>query len=438
MRSFIATILSSCRGERGGGMGTREDDIVKICGKAKAASQEMLSASTAMKNATLEKLAELLEDEKIYIQRENARDIDNGRRNALSAAMLDRLALTDEVIGSMIGGLRQVVALNDPVGAIGSMVRRPNNLMVGRMSVPLGVIAMIYESRPNVTVDAAALCLKAGNSVILRGGSEAIHSNIALARLIQESLRISGLNENGVQVVGNTDREAVALLLKQDAYVDLIIPRGGEGLIRFVSENSTIPVLKHYKGVCHIYVDKEADLGQATPIILNGKVQRPGVCNALEGVLVHEDIAADYLPALTAALQEQGVRILGCEKTCNLSKNVEAARETDWGREFLDLAMIMKVVSGYEEAREYIRTYGSNHTECILTENYSLANAFVREIDASAVMVNTSSRFNDGAQLGLGTEIGISTTKLHAYGPMGLEELTTRKFVVFGEGQVRG
>ena len=418
-------------------MGTREGDIVEICRRAKAASQGMLSASTATKNAALEKIAELLEEEKEYIRSENAKDIDNGRRNALSAAMLDRLALTDEVLASMIAGLREVVALNDPVGAIGSMVRRPNNLMVGRMRVPLGVIAMIYESRPNVTIDAAALCLKAGNSVILRGGSEAIHSNIALARLIQKSLRRTGLDENGVQVVGDTDREAVALLLKQDDYVDLIIPRGGEGLIRFVTKNSTIPVLKHYKGVCHIYVDKEADLAKATPIILNSKVQRPGVCNALEGVLVHADIAADYLPVITAALQEEGVRILGCEKTCSLSKNVEAARETDWGREFLDLALIIRVVEGYDEAREYIRRYGSNHTECILTENYSRANAFVRQIDASAVMVNASSRFNDGAQLGLGTEIGISTTKLHAYGPMGLEELTTRKFVVFGEGQVR-
>ncbi len=418
-------------------MESLESHIIDICRKAQTASQQMLFASTAMKNATLEKIAGLLEERKEHIQRENGRDIENGRRNALSQAMLDRLALTDEVVEAMIAGLHEVAALDDPVGSIGSMARRPNGMMVGRMSVPLGVIAMIYESRPNVTIDAAALCLKAGNSVILRGGSEAIHSNIALAGVIQEALRISGMDANGVQLVADTDRDAVALLLRQDDYIDLIIPRGGEGLIRFVAKNSTIPVLKHYKGVCHIYVDKQADLDKATPIILNSKVQRPGVCNALEGLLVHEDIAAAYVPVIVAALQEQGVRILGCEKTRSLSKHVEEAGASDWGTEFLDLAMIMKVVTGYDEAREYIREYGSHHTECILTENYSLANTFVRQIDASAVMVNTSSRFNDGAQLGLGTEIGISTTKLHAYGPMGLEELTTRKFVVFGDGQVR-
>jgi len=418
-------------------MDSLEKNIVDICKNAKAASQQMLSASTAMKNSTLETIAKLLEKKRGYIQRENSKDIENGRRNGLSEPMLDRLTLTDEVIDGMVAGLRDVVALNDPVGAIGSLARRPNGIMVGRMSVPLGVIAMIYESRPNVTVDAAALCLKAGNSVILRGGSEAINSNIALAGIIQESLRICGVDEYGVQVVADTNREAVAQLLKQDEYVDLIIPRGGEGLIRFVTQNSTIPVLKHYKGVCHIYVDKEADLDKATPIILNSKVQRPGVCNALEGLLVHADIAAAYVPVITAALLEQGVRILGCERACSLSENIEKAGDSDWGTEFLALAMIMKVVSDYDEAREYIRKYGSHHTECILTENYTLATTFIRQIDASAVMVNASSRFNDGTQLGLGTEIGISTTKLHAYGPMGLEELTARKFVVFGEGQVR-
>ena len=337
----------------------------------------------------------------------------------------------------MISGLHEVCGLADPVGAVENLSLRPNGLQVGRMRVPLGVIAMIYESRPNVTIDAAALCLKTGNAVILRGGSEAIHSNIALAGLLQDALADVGIHEKAVQVVPVTDRKAVLILLQQDEYIDLVIPRGGEGLIRSVSESSRIPVLKHYKGVCHIYVDNDADLAKATPIILNAKTQRPGVCNALEGVLVHQAVAEKYVPELVKALTEAGVEVRGCEKSVALNPLVKAATNEDWGREFLDLVLVLKVVDGMGEAMAYIRRYGSQHTEVILTENYTKARKFVAQVDASAVMVNASTRFNDGGQLGLGTEIGISTTKLHAYGPMGLEELTTRKFVVFGEGQVR-
>jgi len=305
------------------------------------------------------------------------------------------------------------------------------------MRVPLGVIGMIYESRPNVTVDAAVLCLKAGNAILLRGGSEAIFSNLALAQVLKDALVSESLDPDSIQVIPVIDREAVTVMLAQEESIDLIIPRGGEGLIRFVAKTSKIPVLKHYKGVCHIYVDSDADFARSTPIILNSKVQRPGVCNALEGLLIHADIARDYLPVIAAELQQQGVELRGCPESVEIVDSITPAREEDWGTEFLDLILCVRVVTGMEEAKEYIEQYGSLHTEVILTENYSCARRFIAEIDASAVMVNASTRFNDGGQLGLGTEIGISTTKLHAYGPMGLQELTTRKFVVYGDGQVR-
>jgi len=315
---------------------------------------------------------------------------------------------------------------------------RPNGLMVGRMRVPLGVIAIIYESRPNVTIDAATLCLKAGNAVILRGGSEAIHSNLALASVIREAVSNEGVNPDAVQVVPVTDRQAVSRLLAQEENIDLVIPRGGEGLIRFVCEQSRIPVLKHYKGVCHIYVDKDADLEKAMPIIMNAKVQRPGVCNALEGLLIHGEIAAGFLPMAVRELRQAGVVVKGCPRArALLGADCLPAQDDDWGREFLALELVVKVVADFAEAKAYIERYGSQHTETIITENHTTAMRFIREIDASAVMVNASTRFNDGGQFGLGAEIGISTTKLHAYGPMGLEELTTRKFVVFGEGQIR-
>lgn len=414
-----------------------EEIIFSICRRAKEGSRSLMSASTASKNDVLAKMAEILDLKKEYIIGENLKDLENGRKANLSSAMLDRLTVSDEVVAGMIEGLHEVIALPDPVGRIEELGRRPNGLMVGRMTVPLGVIGMIYESRPNVTVDAAALCLKAGNTVVLRGGSEAIHSNLALAQVLHEALSQTNISEDVVQVIPVTDREAVNVLLKQQEHIDLIIPRGGEGLIRFVADNSSIPVLKHYKGVCHIFVDKLADLAKAIPIILNAKVQRPGVCNALEGLLVHEEIAESFLPGLACALVKEGVQVRGCSKSTAITNDISSASENDWGTEFLDLILCVKVVSGYNEAKEYIEKYGSQHTESIITEDYTLAHKFVQEIDASAVMVNASTRFNDGGQLGLGAEIGISTTKLHAYGPMGLGELTTKKFVVFGTGHIR-
>jgi glutamate-5-semialdehyde dehydrogenase len=385
----------------------------------------------------LRDVASLLKEQKDQIQQENDKDLAAGREKGLSAPMLDRLELSDKVFDSMIEGVEAVIALPDPVGQISDMSRRPNGISVGRMRIPLGVVAMIYESRPNVTIDAAALCLKAGNGVILRGGSEAIHSNIALAKILQQALKNNNINPDCVQVVDTTDRAAIEFLLQQEASIDLIIPRGGEGLIRFVSQNSRIPVLKHYKGVCHIYVDKSADLTKATPIIMNSKTQRPGVCNALEGLLIHRDIAAEYLPQIAAEFDKAGVVMIGCEETTAICAQAEAAAEEDWGTEWLALKVCVKVVGSLDEARSYISRYGSKHTETIITENYTIAQEFLTSVDASAVMVNASTRFNDGGQLGLGTEIGISTTKLHAYGPMGLEELTTRKFIVYGSGQVR-
>jgi glutamate-5-semialdehyde dehydrogenase len=416
---------------------TVEKTIEEMAARAQIASRRIASAPTARKNEMLETVAALLIERKAAIQEQNRKDLDAGVAGNLSSAMLDRLTLSGKVIDSMRSGLEEVASLKDPVGQINGIVTRPSGIKVGRMRIPLGVIAMIYESRPNVTIDSAALCLKSGNAIILRGGSEAIHSNIILAEILQESLASCGFDPQAVQVVPTTDRAAINHLLKQEDFIDLIIPRGGEGLIRFVSEHSRIPVLKHYKGVCHIYVDVDADLQKATPVILNSKIQRPGVCNALEGLLVDRRIAAEYLPVIGSELKKAGVELLGCERSTALSKDILPAGEDDWGTEFLDMKMCVKVVDNLEGAKAYIEKYGSRHTEAIITENFSVAQRFLSEIDASAVMVNTSTRFNDGGELGLGTEIGISTTKLHAYGPMGLEELTTEKFVVYGEGQVR-
>ena len=418
-------------------MSNLAQDIKGIASRAKKAARSLVTLSTEAKNNVLLHMSSAIDDKRDFIQAENKKDLAAGKEKGLSAAMLDRLELSDKVIESMMNGLAEVAALPDPVGEIEKMVKRPNGLMVGRMRVPLGVIGMIYESRPNVTVDAAALCLKAGNAIILRGGSEAIHSNRALASVLQEALESQGISADAIQVIPVTDREAVNVMLSQDEYIDLIIPRGGEGLIRFVSETSRIPVLKHYKGVCHIYVDRDADLTKATPIIINSKAQRPGVCNALEGLLIHKDIAEEYLPALAVELQKSGVRMLGCSESVRIVPEITPAMDSDWGTEFLDLILCIKVVDTMEEAFSYIDEYGSQHTEIILTENYSNAQRFLSEVDASAVMVNASTRFNDGGELGLGAEIGISTTKLHAYGPMGLEELTTKKFIVYGQGQVR-
>jgi glutamate-5-semialdehyde dehydrogenase len=350
---------------------------------------------------------------------------------------MDRLRLSDKVIDSMAEGLRDVVALPDPVGEIPKMWKRPNGLTVGRVRIPLGVIGMIYESRPNVTIDAAGLCLKAGNAIILKGGSDALYSNLALASILQEVLTEFSVPIEAAQVVSTTDRAAVTELLKREEEIDVIIPRGGEGLIRFVAEHSRIPVLKHYKGVCHVYIDKYADLNMAKEVCFNSKVQRPGVCNAMEGMLVHRDIADEFLPLMAESFKDAGVELRGCERTCGLVPFAKAAIDEDWGKEFLDLILAVKVVVGIDEAMDYIARYGSNHTDAIVTRDYARARRFLSEVDASLVLVNASTRFNDGGQLGLGAEIGISTSKLHAYGPMGLEELTTTKFIAFGDGQVR-
>jgi glutamate-5-semialdehyde dehydrogenase len=414
-----------------------QNSITELAVKTKEASASLLATSTEKKNLFLESVARLLISEKQYLQQENNKDIKNGEDRGLSSAMLDRLRLSDGVIDSMVTGLRELIALDDPTGKIEDFTRRPNGLQVGRMRVPLGVIAMIYESRPNVTIDAAALCIKAGNGVILRGGSEAINSNLALSQILKNALTENEIDKDVVQVIPIVDREAVTCLLKLEEYIDLVIPRGGEGLIRSVVQKSRIPVLKHYKGVCHVYVDEDADLAKALPIIINSKTHRPGVCNALEGILVHKNVATDFVPVLARELKTLGVELRGCTQSTLLSGDITAASDEDWGTEFLDLIACLKVVGNFEEARSYIQKHGSLHTESIITENYSTAQRFISEIDASAVMVNASTRFNDGGQLGLGAEIGISTTKLHAYGPMGLEELTTRKFVVYGHGQVR-
>ncbi|MFU8818161.1 MAG: glutamate-5-semialdehyde dehydrogenase [Desulfurivibrio sp.] len=413
-------------------------EILALAQETRRASRQVANLATTVKDRVLAAMAEALVARKEFIQAENEKDLVAGRQKGLSAAMLDRLALSDKVIDSMVTGLKEVAALPDPVGEISEMVRRPSGIMVGRMRIPLGVIGMIYESRPNVTVDAAALCLKAGNAVILRGGSEALHSNLALARVLQDCLAAEGIAPAAIQVIPVTDREAVTCMLRLEEEIDLIIPRGGEGLIRFVAENSRIPVLKHYKGVCHVFVDESADLEMAANIVINGKTQRPGVCNALECLLVHRAVAAEFLPAIGARLAAAGVELRGCPRTLALAPTAKPAGEADWGMEFLDLILAVKVVDDMDEAMAHIVRYGSQHTEVIVTSNHPRAQRFIREVDASSVMINASTRFSDGGQYGLGAEIGISTTKLHAYGPMGLRELTTRKFIVYGEGQVRG
>ena len=411
--------------------------ITDMAEKGRSASRKLAALPTAVKNAILLDTAAVLESEKEFIRTENEKDLAAGREKGLPAAMLDRLELNDAVVASMVQGLHEIAALPDPVGEISDMKRRPSGISVGRMRVPLGVVGMIYESRPNVTIDAAALCLKAGNGVFLRGGSEAIHSNLALAKLLQKVLASHDVPPEVVQVIPVTDRHGVNAMLAQEEFIDVIIPRGGEGLIRFVTETSRIPVLKHYKGVCHVYVDSGADVSMGVNIVMNGKTQRPGVCNALEGLLVHKDIAESFLPAAASALMGAGVELRGCARSCEIVPELTRAAAEDWGTEFLDLKMIVRVVDGMDEAITYIEKYGSQHTEVIVTNSYEKSQRFLREVDASAVMVNASTRFNDGGQFGLGAEIGISTTKLHAYGPMGLEELTTRKFIVFGEGEVR-
>jgi len=408
-----------------------------IAARARDGSVELATLSSEVKDRALLDMARGLTEHKDFLRGENRKDLEEAERAGLSSAMLDRLTLSDSGIETIAEGLRQIAQLPDPVGSVVNMWRRPNGLWVGKMRIPLGVIGVIYESRPNVTVDAAALCVKAGNAVILRGGSEAIHSNRALGHILQDAMEKAGAPAAAVQVVPHTTREAVEEMLRLEEYIDVIIPRGGEDLIRFVVERSRIPVIKHYKGVCHIFVDASADTEMAVDICHNAKVQRPGVCNAMETLLVHREIAQRVVPAVAANLQDAGVELRGCHRTCQILSGLKEAEEEDWYAEYLDLVLAVKVVDDIVEAIKHIEQYGSRHTEAIITSNYENAQRFLREVGSSTVLVNASTRFSDGFQLGLGAEIGISTTKLHAFGPMGVEDLTTTKFIVYGNGQIR-
>jgi glutamate-5-semialdehyde dehydrogenase len=417
------------------------DPLRASCERAKAASRALANARREVKDRALRGVAERLRAEanqgkRSAILAANAEDVAAARADGLSDAMVDRLALDEGRLGAIANAVLEVVAFDDPVGEVVGMKKRPNGLSVGQVRVPLGVIAMIYEARPNVTVDAAALCLKSGNAVLLRGGKEAGRSNAALGALVREAVAEAGLPADAVQVVPPGDREAMKALIGMSGLVDLVIPRGGEGLIRFVAEHARVPVIQHYKGVCHLYADEGADVEMAARLVQNGKLQRPGVCNALECLLVHRSAAAALLPKV-AALSAQGLEIRGDAETCAIVKSARPAEASDWGQEFLAKILAVRVVGSLDEAMEHIARYGSNHTEAICTPSYERAERFLREVDASCVLVNASTRFNDGGELGLGAEIGISTTKLHAYGPMGLASLTTLKWIARGDGQTR-
>lgn len=414
-----------------------KDYVVKSAIEARDAARVLARQSSAQKNLALRHMASALVDNAATLIDENLRDIEAARAKGLSGALIDRLTLTRKRIEEMAAGLTEVAQLPDPVGEVTRMWLRPNGLAVGRMRVPIGVIGIIYESRPNVTADASALCLKAGNAVVLRGGSEAIHSNRAIVGLLRAGIAMAGLPEGAITFLDTTKRDAIMEMLKLEGIIDLIIPRGGEGLIRTVTENSRIPVLKHYKGVCHVYVDRDADVGMAGDVCFNAKVQRPGTCNAMETMLVDEGIASQFLPHVLRRFQEAGVRLKGCPQTRALFPDIEEVLEEDFFREYLDLVLNVKIVAGIDEAMDHIARYGSAHSDAIVTRDYARSMRFLREVDSSAVFVNASTRFNDGFQFGLGAEIGISTDKIHARGPMGLEELTCTKFIVFGNGQLR-
>lgn len=412
--------------------------IYKIAEKAKQASREIAKASPEQKNKALTALAHILLEKKAEILKINSLDITEAQKNNLSLPKIDRLTLTEKIIQGMADACLFIADLPDPIGTMDKQWQRPNGLLVGKMRIPLGVIAMIYESRPNVTIDAAILCLKAGNAVILRGGSEAYNSNVFLAKCIQEALKQSGLDKEIVQYIENTEHESIYELCKLSRFIDVMIPRGGEKMVQSIASHATMPVLKHDKGVPHLFVDESADFAKTIEIIFNAKTQRTGVCNALEGVLVHSAIAEKFIPLLEEKLAEKNVEIFACEKSLPLFKKLaKPIKEEHKGREFGALQMVCLLVNSLDEALDYIHQYGSHHTEVICTNNYEHAQRFLREADAAMVAVNASSRFNDGGELGLGAEIGISTTKMHAYGPMGVEELTTTKSAVYGNGQIR-
>ncbi|HKA54633.1 MAG TPA: glutamate-5-semialdehyde dehydrogenase [Candidatus Binatia bacterium] len=414
-----------------------EHTIVHMGEAAKKAARVLANTSTPAKNQALLHAAARLRQESGVLLAANLYDLELGRKNGLSAAMLDRLTLTEPRIEAMAKGLELIADLPDPVGETLAMWRRPNGLEIGQVRVPLGVVGVIYESRPNVTADAAGLCLKAGNAVILKGGSEAFRTNAAIVDVLTAAAVAGGLPEAAIQFVRSTDRQAVALLLQQHRYVDVIIPRGGEELIRAVSERSAIPVIQHFSGICHTYVDARADLEKAARICFNAKVQRPWVCNAMENLLVHEEVAARFLPQFIADLEKAGVEIRGCERTRLLAPHLKAASEEDWRTEYLDLILAVKIVGSLDEAIDFINTNGSGLADAIVSEDYSHVRRFLREVDSATVYANASTRFTDGYEFGFGAEVGISTNRLHARGPMGLRELTTYKYVIYGSGQVR-
>jgi glutamate-5-semialdehyde dehydrogenase len=412
----------------------RPDELARA---AKEAAQSLAHEQTEKKNRVLAAVERLLLERKASLIAENEKDVREAEKEGMSPALTDRLRIDGKAIDEMAASLRDVIQLPDPAGEIVKLWKRPNGLLVGRMRIPIGVICIIYESRPNVTVDAFSLCFKSGNGVILKGGSEAAHSNRALFSLIREALVQEGVHADVVQLVDTGDRAYLYELLKMTDAIDLVIPRGGEGLIRSVVEHSRVPVLKHYKGVCTIYVDESADMAQALDVCLNAKVQKPATCNAMETLLVHRAKAPEFLPRVVELLRQKGVMIKGCEKVRRLIPDVEQASEQDWYEEYLDLILSVKIVENMDEAISHIKQYGSEHTDAIMTTDYNNGWRFLREVNSSLVLVNASTRLNDGYQLGLGAEMGISTTRLHAFGPMGLEELTVTKFIAFGKGQLR-
>jgi glutamate-5-semialdehyde dehydrogenase len=411
--------------------------VLTKAGEAREGARSLAKASSQQKNDALLGMAGAIRKRSRELMRENAKDIAFAREKGLSRAMIDRLTLTEKRIMEMARGLAEVAALPDPVGEVIRMWQRPNGMTVGRMRVPIGVIGIIYESRPNVTADATSLCLKSGNAVILRGGSEAVHSNKAIVKILRDTAKQHGIHQGAISFIDLVDRTAVMEMLKLEGIIDLIIPRGGEGLIRTVTENSRIPVLKHYKGVCHVFVDRDADLQMAEDICFNAKVQRPGTCNAMETMLIDKKIARRFLPGMIKRFRDAGVVVKGCPETKKIVPTVETAAERDFYNEYLDLILNVKVVTDIDAAMDHIARYSSAHSDTIVTNDYAKGMRFLREVDSSAVLINASTRLNDGFQFGLGAEIGISTDKIHARGPMGLEELTCTKFIVFGSGQLR-
>ena len=415
-----------------------EQMVVSLCQAAKKAARTLATAPTLVKNQALLQAATRLRQNSGVLLAANLQDVEAGRKNGLSSALLDRLTLTEARIDAMAKGLEIIADLPDPVGETMAQWRRPNGLEIGQVRIPLGVVGVIYEARPNVTADAAGLGLKAGNAVILKGGSEAFRTNSAITDILTSAAVEVGLPEAAIQLIRSTDRQAVATLLRQERFVDVIIPRGGEELIRAVTERSAVPVIQHFSGICHTYVDADADLQKAARICMNAKVQRPWVCNAMENLLVHKSVASQFLPPFLAELEKAGVEIRGCERTRRIVPLVKAATEEDWHTEYLDLILSVKVVDSLDEALDFISTYGSGLADAIISENYSHVRRFLNEVDSATVYANASTRFTDGFEFGFGAEVGISTNRLHARGPMGLRELTTYKYIIRGDGQIRG